>query len=257
MNNMKKSLFLLFINTFLYGGLEYSMLIKSNIEDYISINKVKCYLQDEHLRLNFIFPYFRSENEIDQYRKDLIKKNTYMIFNSSTGKIFFVNPYEKNYFELPFGRSEFKNENLENYKVEIKKLEKEKLENFICRHIFIKYSYYTNINFKSESRKIYIDEIKEIWFTDDKIFKDVPLNVKTFYCLSGIQQIDSIIFNNLKENERGFPLKISTFRKIRDKSNIKEYYTEITITNIKSYNIHNDFFTIPPEYKKIKLSPNL
>ncbi len=251
-------LFVFYIS--LFADAEFSLLFKSQIGNTISRTKVRCYLNNQNLRFDFIFPYFRNESDIDRSKKDFVNDQVYWIYNFKTSNFFIVNPKKHIYYEFkeniitPLLNENKEINHIRNIKIVVKKLKDEIVENFLCNHYYISYTYEMPLGPHQMDKKILIEEKKEIWVTNNLIFKYIPLTLKKAFILSGIEQIDSIIFKKIDTEELGFVLKLLNYKLTRENNEIKQYTSEFKIANIEErHNIPEDIFIIPQNYKKINI----
>lgn len=257
---INKSFILFVFNISLFANVEFSLLFKSQIGNTISKTKVRCYLNNQNLRFDFIFPYFKNESDIEQSKKDFVNDNVYWIYNFKNYNFFIVNPKKAAYYEFPdkiiFSLfSENKNiKDIKNIKVVVKRLNDEKIGKFVCYHYYINFTYEILLSLHQIDKKIWIEEKKEIWATNNLIFKDIPLTIKKTFILSGIEQIDSIILKKMDTKELGFVLKLLNCKLTRENNKIKQYTSELKIANVvENPNISSDIFIIPKNYKKINI----
>lgn len=255
MKNFKFILFFI-INISLYAGVEFSILFKSSVGNIHSRNKIKCRIKDENIRFDFLFPFFKNENELEQNYKKLVIEGVYWIYNFKKGIFLVVNPYELSYNEFTdkiISKSNKKISSIKNLKIQVNEIMREKINNFNCRHFLIIYSYDYIFNYSKYEKHILVEARKEIWIANDVLFKDFPLNLKKFLFSFSTEEIDSFISENIKISDTEFIIKQIDIKKIISGGNKEEYYNEMMISNISKYDIPEEIFLIPKNYKKIEL----
>lgn len=250
---MKKMLFLIFLHISLYCDVAFSIFMNSKIGPLISKNVIECYAKNENLRI---------EINMKDKRKELFKYQAYWLYNKNINILYIVNPKDNIYSE--FTNNVFfsyfyvpsENENIKNVQVKVKSLGKETIDEFETEHLYIQYSYEYSLKFNADIKNIFVQITKELWVTERDCFKDVPKTYKELFFLSGINKIDSIIFEKIGNKKSNFTIKYLNFIKIKEDENIKEYQTEMTISNISFYDIPEELFMIPKDYKKVELIIN-
>lgn len=258
---MKKRLFLLWLLIILFqaslvfGGIEWQTHIVSKIgEKEEAYFLSHCYAQGGKVREEFV--------EISKKSDPFHKKGGYWIYRSGTETVIIVDPEEKTYIEIDMGKilqvggviAKFIKFTITNPKVEVSKKEAENVGNYKCNHFLIKTSYDIETKIAIIKTKSHVEEVKEIWATDDIPPIEIGSGFSNKSFRTGFEDLDILIQKEMQaQKDIGFVLKSITTQKNTDKKGKTETtVTEMNVTDITFKNLSEDLFKVPAGYKKVE-----
>lgn len=214
------------------------------------------YAQGGNVREEFI--------EIGKKSDPSRKEGGYWIYRSRTNNVIIVDPEEKTYMEVDMDKilqiggaiAKLVKITITNPSVEVSKLGSEVLGKHRCDHLLIKTSYDIETKVAFIKSKNHVEEIKEIWATDDIPSIEVAAGFRKKSFKTGLEDLDRLIEKEMQtQKDIGFVLKSIITQKNTDKKGKTEInITEMNVTDITFKNYPDEFFEVPEGYKKIELS---
>lgn len=214
------------------------------------------YAQGGNVREEFI--------EIGEKSDSSRKEGGYWIYRSGTDTVTIVDPEEKTYMEIDRDKilqmsgaiAKLIKTTITNPNVEVSNLRSEVLRKHRCDHLLIKTSYDIETKVAFIKSKNHVEEIKEIWATDDIPFMEVAEGFRKTPFKTGLEDLDRLIDKEMQtQKDIGFVLKSITTHKITDKKGKTEInIIETHVTDIAFKNYPDEFFKGPEGYEKIKVS---
>lgn len=258
---MKKRIALLWLLIILlqaslvFGGIEWQAKTVSKIgekeETYFLSH---CYAQGGKVREEFV--------EIGNKSDPSHKRGGYWIYRSGTETVIIVDPEEKTYMEIDMGKilqtsgviAKLIKFTITNPKVEVTKTEAEIVGNYKCNKFLIKTSYDVETKIAIIKTKTHVEEIKEIWATDDIPSIEIAGGFSNKSFKTGFEDLDILIQKEMQaQKDIGFVLKsITTQNNTDKKGKTQTTITEMNVTDIALKNLSEDLFKVPAGYKKVE-----
>lgn len=216
----------------------------------------RCYAQGGKVREEFV--------EMGKKSDPLHKEGMYWIYRSETETVIVVDPEEKTYMEIDMGKilqlggaiAKFMKITITNPKIEVTKIDTENFGKYKCNHFLIKTSYDIETKVAIIKTKNHVEEVKEIWATEDIPSIEIAGGFRNKSFKTGLEDLDTLIQKEMQaQGEMGFVLKSITTKKNTDKKGKTETtVTEMNVTDITLKNLSEDLFKVPPGYKKVEFS---
>ncbi len=189
------------------------------------------------------------------------KEGGYWIYKSGTNMVIVVDPEEKTYMEVDMDKilqmggaiAKLMKITITNPSVEVSKIGSEVLGKYKCDHYLIKTSYDIETKVAFIKSKNHVEEIKEIWATNDIPSMELAGGFKNKSFKTGMEDIDRLIEKEMQaQRDMGFVLKSITTQKNTDKKGkVETNITETNVIDITFKNISDELFKVPAGYKKI------
>ncbi len=192
------------------------------------------------------------------------KEGGYWIYRSGTNTVIIVDPEEKTYMEVDMDKilqmggaiAKLIKISITNPNVEVSKTGSEVFGKYRCDHFVIKTSYDIETKVAFIKTKNHVEEIKEIWATNDIPSIEVAGGFQKKSFKTGMEDLDRLIEKEMQaQKDIGFVLKSITTSKNTDKKGKTEInITEMNVTDITFKNFPDEFFKVPAGYKKVEFS---